>query len=111
MPAAVQSAWRQSSSQNIQNSAFAPPAWASAAGQQAMQTGQSLAQMPFGIPPQPIAPLQPQQSEAFQSIENVQGAFTPFLEAGLSQMPRPPWVAARARAVAALMRLPMAAAR
>jgi hypothetical protein len=71
-----------------------------------MQTGQSLAQILFGIPPRPIAPLQPQQSEAFQSIEKVQGTFTPFLEAGLSQMPRPPWVAARARAVAALVRLP-----
>lgn len=60
----------------------APPLWASEAGQQAVQTAQSLAQMPFAIPSQPIAPFQGQQAEAFQTIENLQGAYSPYITAG-----------------------------
>lgn len=66
-----------------QQSTFSPPPWAAAGGQQAVQTAQSLAQMPFAIPQQPIAPLTGQQAEAFQSVENLQGAYTPFVNAGM----------------------------
>src|SRR6266850_4692177 len=63
-----------------QQSSFTPPPWALAGGQQSVETAQQLSQTPFGIPTQPIAGLSPQQQEAMQTVENVQGMTNPFFE-------------------------------
>src|SRR5258708_3727603 len=65
-----------------QQSSFTPPPWALAGGQQSVETAQQLAQTPFEIPVQPIASLQPQQQEALQTVENLQGVTNPFFQAG-----------------------------
>lgn len=65
-----------------QQSTFQPPAWALAGGQQAVQTAQQLAQTPFEIPVQPIAGFSPQQQEAFQEVENIQGMANPYFQTG-----------------------------
>jgi hypothetical protein len=72
-------------SSSSQQSSYTPPPWAQAAGAQAMGTAQSLADTPFNIPTQPIASLQPQQTQAFEEVQSAQGMSQPYTNAATAQ--------------------------
>jgi hypothetical protein len=73
-----------SSQQSTTQSSFQPPPWLLEAGQQAVQSGEALQQQPFSIPVQPTAGLSPQQTQAFQEVQNMQGETQAPMEAGMA---------------------------